>query len=57
MQILPKLLFGLVAAMLFAIGFPAGGEALAAVLIPTLAMFALGLTTAWLVWGLGPRRA
>lgn len=57
MHSVPKLVFGLVAVMLFALVFARGGGALATVLSPALAMFALGLLTAWLIWGLGPRRA
>ena len=26
------------------------------ILVPSLVAFALGLTIAWLIWGLGPRR-
>ncbi len=57
MQSLPKLLFGLVAVLLFTIVHPAGDAPVAAVLLPALAAFALGLLIAWLVWGMGPRRA
>lgn len=56
MQAVPKLLFGWVAVMLFVLVYPAGTASLLAVLLPSLVMFALGLVTAWLVWGLGPRR-
>jgi hypothetical protein len=57
MQGVPKLLCGLASAMLFALAFPFGGGPPTTAMLPTVAAFSLGVLTAWLLWGLGPRRA